>query len=235
MGTDRKGQLTPADMAAARKLQRLWAARANPRELTQDAFAAQMDITQGAVSQYVNGKIALNYGAVLAFAKALGCDPKAIRDDLPEQRLQRSVSANDDDWANILAVRQPAALGAGAEPDEYAETHKLKFRLDSLRRKGLHNHRLAVCYGKGESMLPRIRPGDAILFDRDDTTPRDGELYVVTYGRDVLAKRLVDLGGRWFIESLNKDDPKWRKPEPIDAHRGFEVHGRVRWIGSWED
>ena len=92
-----------------------------------------------------------------------------------------------------------------------------------------------MVYGRGDSMLPRIRSGDAILFDTGDTAPADGSLFVVSYDGGLMAKRLVNLGGRWFIESLNRDDPKWRKPTPIDDHKGFQIHGRVRWVGSWED
>lgn len=141
----------------------------------------------------------------------------------------------DEDWADIMGVRQAAALGDGAEPDEYAETHKLKFRTDSLARKHLKPDRLAVIYGKGDSMYPTIKDGDAILIDTGDREPRDDKLFVITYGRDLFAKRLINLGGKWFIDSDNKADPKWKRPEPIDEVRGFEIHGRVRWIGSWED
>lgn len=147
----------------------------------------------------------------------------------------KNTEGQDDDWPDILAYRQAASMGDGAVPDDYAETHKLKFRADSLRRKHLRPENLGVVYGRGDSMLPRIKSGDAILFDASDVEPKDGHLYVVTYEGQLLAKRLVLLGGRWFIESLNRDDPKWRKPEPIDEHKGFQVHGRVRWIGSWED
>lgn len=162
---------------------------------------------------------------------------KVRPDWLETGRGQRDApeAVEDSTWADIRGVRTAAALGDGAQPDEYAETHKLKFRADSLRRKGLRGEQLCVIYGRGESMLPRIKSGDAILFDTTDKTPRDGSLYVVTYGRDLLAKQLVELGGRWFMQSLNKDDPKWRKPIPIDETKGFEIHGRVRWIGSWED
>lgn len=150
-------------------------------------------------------------------------------------RMAKERHAADDQWPDILAYRQAASLGDGAVPDEYAETHSLKFRADSLRRKHLRPDRLGVVYGRGDSMLPRIKSGDAILFDTNDTEPRDGYLYVVTYGGHLMAKQLSLLGGRWFIESLNKDDPKWRKPEPVDEHKGLQIHGRVRWIGSWED
>jgi phage repressor protein C with HTH and peptisase S24 domain len=146
-----------------------------------------------------------------------------------------SVSLEDEGWADILGVRQAVALGPGAEPDEYAETHKLKFRADSLMRKHLRPERLAVVYGKGDSMYPTIKDGDAILIDTGDREPKDEKLFVVTYGRDLLAKRLINLGGRWFIDSDNKADPQWRRPVPVDETKGFEIHGRVRWIGSWED
>jgi phage repressor protein C with HTH and peptisase S24 domain len=139
------------------------------------------------------------------------------------------------DWTDILGVKQAASLGDGAEPDEYAETHKLKFRAESLARKGLRADKLAVIYGRGDSMAPTIKSGDAILVDTSDTTPRDGKLFVITVDRGLFAKRLVELGGRWFIDSDNKDDPKWRKPRAIDETKGFEIHGRVRWIGGWED
>lgn len=147
----------------------------------------------------------------------------------------KAPAAVEDEWPNILAYRQAAALGDGAVPDEYAETHKLKFRADSLTRKQLRAQSLGVIYGKGDSMLPRIQSGDAILFDTSDVKPRDGKLYVISYGGELFAKQLSLLGDRWFIESLNKDDPKWRKPTPIDDHRGFTIHGRIRWIGSWEN
>lgn len=138
-------------------------------------------------------------------------------------------------WDDILGYRQSAALGEGAVIDEYAETHKIKFRSDSLRRKRLRPDRLGVCYGEGDSMLPRIKSGDAILFNTDEKEPVDGALFVVSYDGHLLAKQLSQIGGRWFLESLNRDDPKWRKPVPIDEFRHFEIHGRVRWIGSWED
>ena len=152
----------------------------------------------------------------------------------PKMRTDE-VRAEPDGWADILGVRQAAALGDGAVPDEYAETHKLKFRTDSLHRKRLRLDRLVVVYGKGDSMYPTIKDGDAILIDTGDKDPKDEKLFVVTYGDDLLAKRLINLGGRWFIDSDNKADPKWKRPVPVDETKGFEIHGRVRWIGSWED
>lgn len=141
----------------------------------------------------------------------------------------------DEDWAEITGVSQAVALGEGSEPDEYAETHKLKFRAESLRRKRLQPDKLAVVYGRGDSMEPTIKQGDAILFDTADTSPDDGKIFVVQYDGMLLAKRLIDLDGKWFIDSDNKSDPKWRRPKAVDATRGFQIFGKVRWIGSWQD
>jgi len=234
----KSGKPNAADKAAAANLQRIWNQRAQEaKELgerfTQDAAAEALGYTQGMVSQCLNGTTKLGYRAVLKFAKYLRVAPTDIRQDL--DALPRDSESDDDDWPDILAYRQPAALGDGAVPDDYAETHALKFRADSLRRKRLKPDRLGVCYGKGDSMLPRIRSGDAILFDMNDTEPKDECIFVISYDGELLAKKLVEIGGRWHIESLNKDEPKNRKPKPIDEFKQFRIHGRVRWIGSWED
>lgn len=142
-------------------------------------------------------------------------------------------SADDADWPDVTSYKVAAALGDGAQSDEYAETHKLKFRAESLRRKGLHADKLGVVYGRGTSMEPTIRDGDAILFDRNDTTPRDGKLYVITYEGLLIAKRLMELDGAWYAASDGNGDPKWRKPRRLDPAKGVEIVGRVRWVAGW--
>jgi len=138
-------------------------------------------------------------------------------------------------WADVIGYAQAAALGDGSLPEDYAETHALKFKTSSLRRKGLRADRLAVYYGDGDSMEPTIKNGDAILFDTSDTRLQDGKLFMVRYDGHVTAKRLLKLGRAWFLSSDNTTDPKWRKPVPIDETKDFEVIGRVRWIAGWED
>lgn len=202
------------------------------RDMSRQALAAATRIPYSTLADLENDR-QKSSTELHRIASALGVRIEWLADgtgprDLPAPEL-------DDDWTDVLGYRQAAALGDGSIPDEYAETHKLRFRADSLRRKRLRPDALGVCYGRGDSMLPRIKSGDAILFDRSDTAPADGALFVVSYDGALLAKRLVSLGGRWFMESLNRDDPKWRKPLPIDEHKSFTIHGRVRWIGSWED
>jgi phage repressor protein C with HTH and peptisase S24 domain len=165
-------------------------------------------------------------------ARHLGVNLRWLTEGRGEKRLQAPMA---DEWPDVMAYRTSASLGDGSEPDEWMETHKLKFRAESLQRKRLRAEHLGVVFGRGDSMLPRIRSGDAIMFDKRKTTATDGDLFVITYDGGLLAKKLTNLGGRWFIESLNKDDPKWRKPVPVEDHKGFAIHGKVVWIGSWEE
>jgi phage repressor protein C with HTH and peptisase S24 domain len=172
----------------------------------------------------------------LTAQETYGCNAVWIMSGKGQQMAGPSEALPEDSgWSDILGVRQPAALGDGQAADEYAETHKLKFRAESLRRKRLRADKLAVIYGKGDSMQPTINDGDAILIDTSDKTPRDGKLYVITYDGELLAKRLMELDGAWYAVSDNETDPKWRKPRKLDPSKGIEIAGRIRWVAGWVD
>lgn len=144
---------------------------------------------------------------------------------------------HEEGWSDIQGYAQAVGLGKGAEAQEYAETHSLKFRAASLAKKRLRPAGLAVMYGDGDSMQPRIHKGDAILFDTTDTRPVDGAIYVVQWRDEVYAKRAEIIDEAVYFRADNPaGDHNWRKPKRMDAKRDpVHVLGRVRWIGSWED
>lgn len=149
--------------------------------------------------------------------------------------------AMDDDWSDILGYSQAMGLGGGPEAQEYAETHSLKFRAESLARKRLNPSKLAVMYGRGDSMEPRVLSGDAILFDMSDTRPRDGALFVIMVdgggaAKEYQVKRCEILDDLVYFKADNPGgDHNWKKPRRMDSPRHpIEIIGRVRWIGSWE-
>ncbi len=151
----------------------------------------------------------------------------------------RDIGVEEDpagDWADIRAFEQHVGAGAGTEAQEYAETHALKFKTSSLRKQGLLGRKLAVFYAKGDSMLPRIHTGDAILFDEQDTTPVDGGVFVVAWRGEVYVKRIEIVDDIVLVKSDNPNgDHQWRKAKRLDSPRDpIEILGRVRWIGSWE-
>lgn len=238
----RAAKPTAADLAAAARLRDAWETEKRRRrnaglqQITQPMVGDVLDIGQSAVSQYMTGKIPLNYKAVMAFAGVLGISPEDIRSDLPEQALAGNPTGDQGDtWVDITAYGQGVAAGDGMTAEDYTETHSLKFKKSSLKRKGLFARKLSVFYASGDSMEPRILDGDALLFDESDTTPRDGAIYVVRYEGHLYVKRLERFGDQWFMTSDNGADPKWRKPIAVALGETLDIIGRVRWIGSWED
>ncbi|WP_372362872.1 S24 family peptidase [Xanthomonas sp. NCPPB 1325] len=151
------------------------------------------------------------------------------------------AAANDDDYADVIGYSQAAGLGSGAEAVEYAETHSLKFKKTSLRRRGIFGKPLAVYYGKGDSMEPTIEDGDAILFDTSDTRVVDGVLYVIQVdgmaNPEYYVKRAMVIDGLVMFQSDNPDgDHNWKRPRRMDSKREpITVIGRVHWIGGWAD
>lgn len=149
--------------------------------------------------------------------------------------------SGEDGWDDLLAYSQAAGLSDGEEAQEYAETHKLKFRSESLSRKRLNPRNLAVMYGKGDSMEPRIHSGDAVLFDQADTRPVDGGIFVILVpgagAESYSVKRCELIDDMVFFKADNpKGDHGWRKPKRMDDKRHpIKIIGRVRWIGSWEE
>ncbi len=168
-----------------------------------------------------------------AIAAALRASPKWLETG---RGPKESSTPADDGWEDILAYSQAVGLGKGAEAVEYAETHALKFRADSLDRKGLRPGALAVMYGDGDSMQPRIKKGDAILFDTSATKPADGAIYVIQWRDEIYAKRALVLDDVTYFAADNPaGDHNWTKPKRMDSKRDpITVLGRVRWIGSWE-
>jgi phage repressor protein C with HTH and peptisase S24 domain len=151
------------------------------------------------------------------------------------------VETVEDDYMDIIGYSQAAGLGNGAEAVEYAETHSLKFKKTSLRRRGILNRPLAVYYGKGDSMEPSIKDGDAILFDSSDTRPVDGVMYVIQVdgyaNPEFYVKRAMVLDTGVYFQSDNPHgDHQWQKPKPMASERHpITVIGRVHWIGGWAD
>lgn len=236
MGTkDRKKPLSAEQAAACRRLRKLWDARRDELGLTQDKAAEALGVTQGAVGNMLNGRLAISLRALAIWGRLLKAKPSEINPQFAKHFLGAD-DHTDADWVDITARKQAVALGHGTEVDEWAETRKLKFRQDSLRKKGLFQNKLEVYYGRGDSMEPRIKDGDALLFDLSDTKPTHGKIFIVRWHGTLMAKRLRIYEGRVWISSDNKGDPQWKEDVPVDPEReDFEVIGRVRWVAGWED
>lgn len=123
-----------------------------------------------------------------------------------------------------------ALAGAGSSLVTSGETTGLyAFRQDFLRRIGVHANKCVMLDVAGESMQPLIMNGDTILVDTSQTTLKDGEIFLVTLGEELLVKRVQRTVRGWMLVSQN---PNFA-PMPVEECDldSFVVRGRVRWFG----
>jgi phage repressor protein C with HTH and peptisase S24 domain len=203
-------------------------------------MAEELGITQGAVSQYLNGRIPMNYRTLKTFCLALGVEDTDIRSDLPEQQFN-TPSPPSDEYAEVLALSEAVGLPTGPQADEYAQANAMKFRKSALRRKGILAKPLAIFYARDGSMEPFISNGDSVLLDTSDTAAVDGGIYVVSWLDDrhqaYGVRRAMTLEGEVFFASDNPTvSGSWQKPRRMESKQEpIAVAGRVHWIGGWAD
>jgi len=95
--------ITDADKDAARRLRAIWESKKQELKLTQLAVANEIGTSQSAISQYLNGTIALNTDAVIVFAKLLQCEPKDIRPVLGRKlKINRRIPVIRSSTGGIL-------------------------------------------------------------------------------------------------------------------------------------
>lgn len=70
--------ITAEDRENARRLKNIWERKKRDLNLTQVKAAKQLGMSQGSLAQYLNCHIALNYKAVIDFAKLLRVEPWEI-------------------------------------------------------------------------------------------------------------------------------------------------------------
>ncbi|MHC6216789.1 S24 family peptidase [Stenotrophomonas acidaminiphila] len=209
---------------------------------TKAAVARECEINPQAITGWET-KGAIDKRFIPILARRTGRRPEYFLDPAVTDRNSAAISeTSNDDYADVVGYSQAVGLGAGgAEAVEYAETHSLKFKKTSLRRRGILNRPLAVYYGRGDSMEPTIKDGDAILFDTSDTRVVDGVLYVIQMdgaaNPEYYVKRAMVLdAGIYFASDNPVGDHSWKKPKAMDSKKHpITVIGRVHWIGGWAD
>ena len=124
----------------------------------------------------------------------------------------------------IVVHRLATAAGSGAlDLDESIKTYAW-FRSEWLSRKGLVAEKCSIISVMGESMEPTLPDGCVVLFDRNRTRRRDGDIFVVRTEDGLIVKRLgKDEKGNWLLVS---DHPE-RKALPWTVET--KILGEVKW------
>ena len=112
----------------------------------------------------------------------------------------------DDDYIHVPAYDVEVSAGHGSTCfADNTPTRHLAFRKRWVTARGLQADKLAALFTRGDSMIPTIPDGAAVIIDRRRTQALDGKVYVIRIDERHYVKRVQWLiGGGLRLISDNK-------------------------------
>lgn len=187
------------------------------------AFAREFAVPGGAamISQHISGHRPISLEAAAAYARGFGVPLEEISPRLAAQVRQfggpdsapAPLVVEDDDavYASVRTVKLRVSAGiAGFAVDvDEMPGQPIFFRRDWLRLRGFNPAKLHAIKVRGRSMEPTLYAEDMIVFNEADTTPRDGDVFVINFAGEVVVKRLIKEGPVWWMHSDNTDQQRY--------------------------
>lgn len=118
---------------------------------------------------------------------------------------------------------QAGVQGYAIELDN-GEGPPIFFRKDWMTSRGYKPEKLLAIRVAGQSMEPTLFDDDLVVINTDDTQPRDGETFAVSYEGEPGIKRLRRDQGEWWLYSDNTDQ---RRYGPKRCNGDVTIIGRV--------
>lgn len=228
--------LTDKEKAWANNLKREWFAKKNAEKITQTQAANEFGWTQGAIGQYINGKIPLNTDAKRKFARFLGVSVTRIDPELSD--LSSTGGENPPGVSEELAsyfmhipyLRMARGRGNGSTvyvPDTDVSKGYVIKEKPFFDHFGVNLENLVAVFAKGDAMADFIVNGDLVIFDTSKTEPRSGRIFLINHPDGLKIKELrQEISGDWVIESRNSHG---RQSEKISS----DMLDRVDIIGEF--
>lgn len=205
--------------------------------LKQDDFAARYGLrSQANLGHYLHGRRPLNIEQATNFARGLGVSIGQFSPTIAAQiagaaqAIDRHHTAGDESEfvpVQRLAVRVSAGPGAAAVMEEVEGS--LQFRRGFLSSCGATQDSARIVLVTGTSMEPTIVDGAVLLVNTRNREPRNGSIFAMAYGEDLIVKRLIQTPTGWVARS---DNPDGNPDIPINADQHIEIIGRAVWMGA---
>ncbi len=225
---EKKKILTPAQVADSQRLKAIYEAKKKELGITQQSIADALDISQGAVGHYLNGRNALNTSVASVFARVLGVSVSDFSPTLAKDISDMSSVASENTYfaghyspGSKYPVLSKVQAGAWREA---VEPYTLK-DIDLWFESDAHIQGEAFWLQvDGDSMTApaglSIPEGTYVLFD----TGREainGSLVIakLSDSNEATFKKLVIDGAQKYLKGLN---PQW----PL-----VPINGNCRIIG----
>lgn len=222
----KNAKMSPADQQAGARLRKIWDEKSKALGLTQEKAGDRMEMSQGAVSQYLNSKIPLNLSAAIQFARLLEVDPREFRTDLAGLNDQpanvkvhaysiRAVDGEDgldpEKDVQIPVYDIEVSGGSGSINIEYVETkYQLPYQMYWLNKFNAKPEDILICPVRGDSMAGLAWNGDKVVVHTGRKKIINDCVYVFAMADGARVKRLQKMtDGRLRIISENPDKSRY--------------------------
>lgn len=202
------------------------------------ALAEAMGVSYQAVKKVLDGKTAMltaenNRKAALFMevdpnwlSSGVGSPRSASSGKRPSRSGEPIDFENNPDFPTIKYVNFKLSAGASGFGVDYdAETSRiLAFGRDWYESRRLDPAKLFAVKVANGSMEPGLYDKDTVVVNTADTTLKDGQVFAMNFEGELVIKRMVRDGGRWWLASDNTDQTRY--PRKVCDENVFPV-GRI--------
>ena len=206
--------------------------RRNELGISQQDLARMVGAGQGTIGHLEGGRNK-TFKDILALAAALQTTPEYLQYGTEGEHKNETFPRipSENDYVLIPQFTAKGACGDG-EWNEHVEIRgNLAFKRDWMEKMGLKKENLEVIYAKGDSMLPTIADGAAVLLDHSKIIPQEGKVYMIyRAGNGIIIKRMArDRDGSWLYQSDNANKTQFPDLFPLSDDK---IMARVVWQGG---
>lgn len=231
MSKTKRRPLTEAELKHAEKLRSLiesWQQerKANKERWGIEGIAHELEISQSALSQFKDGKIAPNLDAWRKICQFFEIQLVDIGLDLAAEAAalgEAAGTAEDDLFTSVRCFDVRASAGQGRAVFHYDKLEPFKIRTDFLLAQGGNEKNSFFVQAHGDSMEPTIPNGSDILVVDSGCDIVSGKIYVFFLNKEVYIKKLNKTQSGMMAVSDNRD----YDPILITANDEFKLIGRV--------
>ena len=217
--------------------------------LSQRKLAAMAGSSASQISTVEHDQSQTSLRAAIALADALGTSIEFLVDRVDDSRPVQTIATElktkaarvrdleaghiervDPQSADYVGINEiDATVGAGSTTADGPVRRRHKFLHAWVREHELKAGLCRIVRVAGEAMEPTLPDGALILINTESTERRDGRIYVLRIGEEMLVRRLIhDPDADWLLHSDNPDKAAWpTQPWPKNAI----TVGEVRWLG----
>ncbi|ENL6904457.1 helix-turn-helix domain-containing protein [Enterobacter ludwigii] len=222
---EKKKEITPTQAEDAKRLKAIYEAKKKVLGVTQQSIADELDITQGAVGHYLNGRNPLNVPVASVFARLLKVSVEEFSPTLAKELSEMGLASfNEPSVPYVVGYTQGkcypviSSVQAGSWC-EALEPYSIK-DVDQWLESDAHIQGDAFWLRvEGDSMTApaglSIPEGTFVLFDTG-REPINGSLVIakLSDSNEATFKKLIIDGGQKYLKGLN---PQWPLV-PIDGN-----------------